>query len=109
MVKKCIYCGQVLDDGVVLDVCRKCGLGVWGEKMFETIIANMEGAYKKGDLYQGSVGEEEKVGMLDSIVQEGLANAEKFAEKEEVIQFPSEKSAQELIAEPITEIATFKN
>ena len=55
MVKKCIYCKVELNDASVMEVCRRCGFGVWGEKMFNAIIKNMEDAKLSGDLYQGSV------------------------------------------------------
>jgi len=54
-MKKCIYCKCPIDDESVVDVCKRCGIGVWGEKMFKTIVCNMEEARDKGDLHQGSV------------------------------------------------------
>lgn len=56
MAKKCIYCKTEIEDRSVVDVCRRCGLGVWGEKMFNAIVQNMENARDSGDLFQGSVG-----------------------------------------------------
>ncbi len=50
MGKKCIYCGSSLDDFCVIDFCEKCGKEVWGDKMFKTIVENMENARKNGDL-----------------------------------------------------------
>ncbi len=50
MTKKCIYCSAELSESSVIDFCEKCGKGVWGEKMFNTIVQNMENARKKGDL-----------------------------------------------------------
>ena len=50
MSKKCIYCGVEIPDESVIDFCEKCGVGVWGEKMFNTIKQNMEDARDKGDL-----------------------------------------------------------
>jgi len=37
----------------VIDFCDRCGRGVFGDKMFETIVANMEEAKQRGDLEQG--------------------------------------------------------
>ena len=50
MVKKCIYCKKEISDESVIDFCASCGKGVWGEKMFNTIVKNMEEAREKGDL-----------------------------------------------------------
>jgi uncharacterized UBP type Zn finger protein len=57
MSKKCIYCSIALEEREVIDVCRNCGLKVWGETMFSAIVKNMESAKEAGDLYQGSVSE----------------------------------------------------
>ena len=58
MVKKCVYCKCKIDDESVVDVCDRCGIGVWGEKMFGAIKENMNNAREKGDLMQGLVNEE---------------------------------------------------
>jgi len=50
MVKKCLYCGILVLDESVIDFCKRCGVGVWGEKMFNTIVKNMEEARNKEDL-----------------------------------------------------------
>jgi len=50
MTRKCIYCKDVLNDDSVIDFCARCGKGVWGEKMFNTILQNMEDARSRGDL-----------------------------------------------------------
>ena len=50
MTKKCIYCKAEIPDESVIDFCSRCGKGVWGEKMFNAIIKNMEEARSKGDL-----------------------------------------------------------
>ncbi len=50
MVKKCIYCSREIPSESVIDFCQRCGVGVWGEKMFNTILMNMENARDKGDL-----------------------------------------------------------
>ena len=57
MVKNCIYCKSVIDDYSVIDFCKRCGVGVWGEKMFEAIVLSMEKARETGNLNQGSVTE----------------------------------------------------
>lgn len=52
---KCIYCKTALPDDSVLDVCRRCGIGVWGENMYNAILKNMGDAKESGNLYQGSI------------------------------------------------------
>jgi hypothetical protein len=51
-MKKCIYCKCLLEDRSVIDFCERCGKGVFGERMFRTILQNMEEAEKRGDLEQ---------------------------------------------------------
>jgi len=50
MMKKCIYCDGDISESKVIDFCDLCGIGVWGEKMFNTILKNMENARDNGDL-----------------------------------------------------------
>jgi hypothetical protein len=57
MVKKCVYCKVEIKEDIPLDVCRRCGIGVWGEKMYNTIVSNMSNAKESGNLFQGSVTE----------------------------------------------------
>jgi hypothetical protein len=49
-MKKCIYCGAELSDDCIVDFCEKCGIGVFGRKMFDAIIRNMKEAKLRGDL-----------------------------------------------------------
>ena len=53
-MKKCIYCKCQLHDGSIIDFCDRCGKGVWGDKMFNAILKNMEEAGERGDLDQGN-------------------------------------------------------
>ncbi len=55
MVKKCIYCGSDVADESVIDFCERCGKGVWGEKMFNAIVQNMENARNNEDLCSSSL------------------------------------------------------
>lgn len=50
-MKKCIYCGSEIPHESVVDFCERCGKSVWGDKMFNAIIENMENARDKGDLF----------------------------------------------------------
>ena len=53
-MKKCIYCSIKILDKNIIDFCDKCGVGVFGEKMFNAIKRNMEEANEKGDLTYNS-------------------------------------------------------
>ncbi len=50
MTKKCIYCSSEIPLERVIDFCDRCGKSVWGEKMFNAIVENMENARKNNDL-----------------------------------------------------------
>jgi len=52
-MKKCVYCNKELNEESVIDVCESCGRGVWGERMFQAILKNMENARDSGNLFQG--------------------------------------------------------
>lgn len=55
MTGKCVYCkGDVKADSA-LDVCERCGIKVWGIKMFKAIQSNMAASRERGDLEQGHV------------------------------------------------------
>ena len=55
MVKKCVYCKKEIEDERAVDVCDRCGIGVWGDKMFKAIRDGMDDAKKKGSLNQGLI------------------------------------------------------
>jgi hypothetical protein len=50
MSKKCIYCKKEVFDNRAIDVCDSCGVGVWGQKMFSTIMKKMDDAKNNDDL-----------------------------------------------------------
>ncbi len=56
---RCTYCKCQIPEGRALEVCDRCGIKVWGPKMFKAIQGNMEEARIKGDLNQGGNGNEE--------------------------------------------------
>ena len=97
MGKHCIYCKTQIDENSVLDVCTRCGIGVWGEKMFNAIVQNMENAREAGDLFQGSVTDQPTrnttpapravVKAKSSSLLEEAQRALAQQEKEEVVRF----------------------
>jgi len=50
MTKKCLYCGVELPENSVVDFCERCGVNVFGRKMFNAIIENMENARSNNNL-----------------------------------------------------------
>lgn len=52
---RCVYCKCEINDDRAVDVCNRCGVKVWGEKMFQAIVDNMGNAKEKGDLNQGLI------------------------------------------------------
>lgn len=60
MAKKCGFCKAEIDERAI-EVCDRCGEGIWGPKMFAAIKKNMETAENRGDLNQGSVTDDPRV------------------------------------------------
>ncbi len=96
---KCVYCKTEIPDTSVVDVCRRCGIGVWGEKMFNAIVSSMEGAKDAGDLYQGSVTVDPKtktanqnVKKMSSFATDAMKQLEKTPEEE--IRYDSYNKSQ---------------
>lgn len=58
MVKNCIYCSAEIDSTSVVDMCQKCMHSVWGEKMTQAILDNMQREKDAGNLELGRVSEE---------------------------------------------------
>lgn len=84
---KCIYCKIQLDDSSVVDVCWRCGVGVWGENMFNAIVQNMEQARDTGNLFQGSITSEEArpstLKKNNSLVSDAVIQMERNSSSEE--------------------------
>jgi len=95
-----MYCKVELNPNSVLDVCRRCGIGVWGESMFNAIVQNMEGAKDAGDLYQGSVTrpqdklnkKQERKPMATSLVKDAVSGMDSFSKEMESLTPEMEKT-----------------
>ncbi len=88
MAKKCIYCCVSVEDSSVVDMCYSCMYQVWGEKMTEAIIQNMEKEKGAGNLELGQVGEPEenlsiKSGTSEVLVEEILTSSEENLENKD--------------------------
>ncbi|MFH1803026.1 MAG: hypothetical protein ABH864_06295 [archaeon] len=104
MGKHCIYCKTDIDEDSVVDVCQRCGISVWGHKMFAAIVENMQGARDAGDLYQGSVTDpdvsksnsKQRKSGLSSIAQEALATQEAAPVERQLDSFPTEPTKEDI-------------
>ena len=98
MTKRCIYCSCEISKDIPIDICQRCGVGVWGVKMFNAIISNVKNEKEKGNMELGCVGEKEFLEM-----EEVEAKPETFVEKEIISAHHETKSIDELniIPEPI--------
>jgi hypothetical protein len=49
-----MYCKNEISEQSVIDFCENCGKGIFGQKMLDTIVQNMQEARDRGDLDQNS-------------------------------------------------------
>ncbi len=49
-MRKCIYCNTEITDDRSMQICDRCGVGVWGKKQWENIKKTTDEARDKGDL-----------------------------------------------------------
>ena len=49
-MRKCVYCNAEIEDDRSMQICDRCGLGVWGKKQWEHIKKTTDHARDKGDL-----------------------------------------------------------
>jgi hypothetical protein len=55
---KCVYCKGSVPEERVMQICDRCGVKVWGARMFEAILKGTNSEAEKGNLELGRVGEE---------------------------------------------------
>ena len=49
-MRRCVYCHSELFDNRSMEICDRCGEGVWGKKMFEAIKKTTDEERDKGNL-----------------------------------------------------------
>jgi len=115
MANKCIYCNCGLEESYVVDICQKCGVNVWGGKMYSAIVQNMENAREAGDLYQGSVSEQPKrespktADKVPSLVDDSRKSVELKEEKENSYSFETKKEEEAVVLDENLEVNSFSN
>ncbi|MFA5953731.1 MAG: hypothetical protein WC812_04000 [Candidatus Pacearchaeota archaeon] len=50
MSKKCVYCKSDVPDSRSMEICDRCGVGVWGPKQWANIKNETDAAQERGDL-----------------------------------------------------------
>jgi len=57
MAGKCVYCKGEVPHERAMEVCDRCGVKVWGAKMFQAILDNTNKEKEKGNMELGRVSE----------------------------------------------------
>ena len=66
---KCVYCSADISDNRSMEICDRCGVQVWGQKMWAAIRKTTDTARDNGDLalYKGQEAEKEKLKWKDVV------------------------------------------
>ena len=49
-MSKCVYCNAEISDDRSMEICDRCGVMVWGQKMWAAIRKTTDNARDNGDL-----------------------------------------------------------
>jgi len=96
-MKRCFYCNSEIESGSVVDICKSCMYQIWGKKMSETIISNMEIEKQKGNLELGKVGQlsgenENKLEIeKEAVIIQGISETTAISETSEIPDIKKDK------------------
>jgi hypothetical protein len=62
MTTKCVYCRTEINDNRSMEICDRCGVKVWGPKMFEAIKKTTDDARDNDDLCRTNMNPEQAEG-----------------------------------------------
>ena len=100
---KCIYCNVEISADSPVDVCRRCGIGVWGVKMFDTIVSNMGKETVKGNMELGRVGEDKRIDRITEI-EKVMEISEELAEELEDLEEGQLEDPQDIVGQDLSRL-----
>lgn len=63
MSTRCVYCKTEINDNRSMEICDRCGVQVWGPKMFDAIKKTTDDARDNDDLCRTNMNPFEEVEM----------------------------------------------
>jgi hypothetical protein len=64
---KCVYCRCDVPSERTMQICDRCGIRVWGDKMFKAILQSTDCEREKGNMELGCVSENKGVGSIQEL------------------------------------------
>jgi len=62
MATRCVYCRAEIHDNRSMEICDRCGVKVWGSKMFDAIKKTTDDARDNDDLCRTNMNPEQVEG-----------------------------------------------